>query len=138
MTDLCLWMIFRLSTEGDCRDVVRCDRAGIAGTIRSCFISDIRHFVNFKCHWRPFLEKPNMSILERFTQVWIFHSYNTDFTRFPVSENFREKLFGYISQTFSWNFFFFANKWKTTRNFTKNNCKKTCGILCSESSALEV
>jgi len=25
---------FRLSTEGDCRDVVRCDRAGIAGTIR--------------------------------------------------------------------------------------------------------
>ena len=25
---------FRLTTEGDCRDVVRCDRAGIAGTIR--------------------------------------------------------------------------------------------------------
>lgn len=25
---------FRLSTEGDCRDVVRCDRAGIAGAIR--------------------------------------------------------------------------------------------------------
>jgi len=25
---------FRLSTEGDCRDVVRCDRAGIAGKIR--------------------------------------------------------------------------------------------------------
>jgi len=25
---------FRLSTDGDCRDVVRCDRAGIAGTIR--------------------------------------------------------------------------------------------------------
>ena len=24
----------RLTTEGDCRDVVRCDRAGIAGTIR--------------------------------------------------------------------------------------------------------
>ncbi len=25
---------FRLTTDGDCRDVVRCDRAGIAGTIR--------------------------------------------------------------------------------------------------------
>lgn len=25
---------FRLTTTGDCRDVVRCDRAGIAGTIR--------------------------------------------------------------------------------------------------------
>ena len=25
---------FRLTIEGDCRDVVRCDRAGIAGTIR--------------------------------------------------------------------------------------------------------
>ena len=25
---------FRMSTSGDCRDVVRCDRAGIAGTIR--------------------------------------------------------------------------------------------------------
>jgi len=25
---------FRLTTEGDCRDVVRCDRAGLAGTIR--------------------------------------------------------------------------------------------------------
>ena len=25
---------FRLTAEGDCRDVVRCDRAGIAGTIR--------------------------------------------------------------------------------------------------------
>ena len=25
---------FRLSTDGDCRDVVRCDRAGIAGAIR--------------------------------------------------------------------------------------------------------
>ena len=25
---------FRRTTEGDCRDVVRCDRAGIAGTIR--------------------------------------------------------------------------------------------------------
>lgn len=25
---------FRLSATGDCRDVVRCDRAGIAGTIR--------------------------------------------------------------------------------------------------------
>lgn len=36
--DLCLNRppneYFRLSTEGDCRDVVRCDRAGIAGTIR--------------------------------------------------------------------------------------------------------
>ena len=25
---------FRLTTEGDCRDVVRCDRAGLAGVIR--------------------------------------------------------------------------------------------------------
>ena len=25
---------FRLTARGDCRDVVRCDRAGIAGTIR--------------------------------------------------------------------------------------------------------
>lgn len=25
---------FRLTTEGDCRDVVRCDRAGLTGTIR--------------------------------------------------------------------------------------------------------
>ena len=25
---------FRLTATGDCRDVVRCDRAGIAGTIR--------------------------------------------------------------------------------------------------------
>ena len=25
---------FRLTTEGDCRDVVRCDRAGLVGTIR--------------------------------------------------------------------------------------------------------
>ena len=25
---------FRLSTHGDCRDVVRCDRAGVAGTVR--------------------------------------------------------------------------------------------------------
>jgi len=36
--DLCLNRppseYFRMSTSGDCRDVVRCDRAGIAGTIR--------------------------------------------------------------------------------------------------------
>ncbi len=25
---------FRLTTEGDCRDVVRCDRAGVSGIIR--------------------------------------------------------------------------------------------------------
>lgn len=25
---------FRLTTDGDCRDVVRCDRAGLTGTIR--------------------------------------------------------------------------------------------------------
>ena len=25
---------FRLTTEGDCRDVVRCDRAGVSGQIR--------------------------------------------------------------------------------------------------------
>ena len=25
---------FRLSAHGDCRDVVRCDRAGVAGTVR--------------------------------------------------------------------------------------------------------
>lgn len=25
---------FRLTTEGDCRDVVRCDRAGVSGVIR--------------------------------------------------------------------------------------------------------
>ena len=27
-----------MSTSGDCRDVVRCDRAGIAGTIRYVFL----------------------------------------------------------------------------------------------------
>lgn len=28
---------FRLTTEGDCRDVVRCDRAGLTGEVKICF-----------------------------------------------------------------------------------------------------
>jgi len=70
---------FRLTTEGDCRDVVRCDKAGIAGTIRLASIRcpsglafDLRKQI---CDWKakvsncdelskPRLAKPNLETTE--------------------------------------------------------------------------
>jgi len=70
---------FRLTIEGDCRDVVRCDRAGIAGTIRLASVKcpsglgfDLERQT---CDWkarvencdqlsRPRLAKPNLHTLE--------------------------------------------------------------------------
>jgi len=47
---------FRLSTEGDCRDVVRCDRAGTAGSIRLASVkcpSGLAFDLNQQtCDWR--------------------------------------------------------------------------------------
>jgi len=70
---------FRLSTEGDCRDVVRCDRAGIAGTIRlasvKCPSGLAFDLERQTCDWKakvdncdrlskPRLVKPNLSTEE--------------------------------------------------------------------------
>jgi len=70
---------FRLTTEGDCRDVVRCDRAGYAGKIRlasvKCPIGLAFDLVRQTCDWKakvpncdelskPRVAKPNLYTLE--------------------------------------------------------------------------
>jgi len=70
---------FRLDTEGDCRDVVRCDRAGIAGTIRlatvKCPSGLAFDLERQTCDWRnkvpncdrlskPRLIRPNFNTVE--------------------------------------------------------------------------
>jgi hypothetical protein len=70
---------FRLTAEGDCRDVVRCDRAGIAGTIRLASIrcpSGLAFDLDKQiCDWKakvdncdqlskPRLVKPNLNTQE--------------------------------------------------------------------------
>lgn len=81
--DLCLNRppneYFRLTTEGDCRDVVRCDRAGIAGTIRlasvKCPSGLAFDLERQTCDWKakvdncdrlskPRLFKPNLNTAE--------------------------------------------------------------------------
>ena len=70
---------FRLTTEGDCRDVVRCDRAGVSGVIRLATVK-CPHTLAFDlnlqtCDWRekvdncdqlskPRLVKPNLNTPE--------------------------------------------------------------------------
>jgi len=70
---------FRLTTEGDCRDVVRCDRAGIAGKIRlakvKCPTGLAFDLERQTCDWRskvfncdtlskPQIAKPNLYTIE--------------------------------------------------------------------------
>ena len=70
---------FRLTTEGDCRDVVRCDRAGIAGTIRlasvKCPSGLAFDLERQTCDWKAKVERN-----EKISKSW----YKISFCRLTI------------------------------------------------------